>query len=185
MWLGLCVLLFAGLAAAATTLRHRASHLTRKSPEEVLRVLTAYEQHCNSGCKYWGPRIVQWVTVPYYRSRDDYYTWTYMSGRRDAEYFGHVHITRRGDGSIQLKTRMLDDRDEDLVDFLEEHTGRDHDPGFDEGEVTIDIQPLGDGNTRVTEQISLTASGFLSMYVGTIRAGIEECVRASFRNIDL
>src|SRR5262245_58409861 len=83
-WLGLCVLLFAGMAWASTVLRHRASHLTRKSPDEVLRVLTAYEQHCDRGCKYWGPRIVQWVTVPYYRSRDDYYTWTYMSARRDA-----------------------------------------------------------------------------------------------------
>ncbi len=184
-WAFLLVLLLCGMASAATTLRHRASHLTRKSPEEVLRILTAYEQHCDRGCRYWGPRVAKWVTVPYKRTRDDHYTWTYMSARRDAEYFAHVRVTRRDDGSIQLKTRMLDDRDEDLVELLEDQTGRDHDPGFDDGEVIIEIRPLGDGNTRVTESITLTASGLLSLYAGTIRAGIEECVRASFRNIDL
>lgn len=182
--LGLCVLLLAGASWAATKMSYRASHVTRRTPDEVLRVLTAHSQHCDRGCKYYGPRVVQWLTLPYRRTPNDYFTWTYMSGRRDAEYFNHVRISRHSDGTIVMRQRLLDDRDEDTIDLLEEQTGLDHDPGFDAGEVTIEIRPQGDGTTRVSERVSLTTSGFLSLYEGTIRAGIEECVRASFRNIE-
>jgi hypothetical protein len=183
-WLGAATLLTAGIGWAATTLHYSASHVTNKSPEQVLAVLTAYNQVCDRGCKYYGPYVVESMTVPYRRTRDDYYTWTFMSAKKDVRYFNHVHITRRGNGSILVNTRQLDDDDDDLVDELEDRTGREHDPAFDEGETRVEIVALPDGHSRVTQSVRLTASGFLALITGKIRQGMEAGTRAVFRNLD-
>jgi hypothetical protein len=184
VWLGLATACTVGIGWAATTISYSATHVANKEPEQVLAVVTAYSQLCDRGCKYYGPAVVQSMTVPFRRTRDDYYTWTYMSAKKDVRYFNHVHITRRANGSILVNTRQLNDDDDDLVDELEERTGREHDPAFDDGEANVEIVALPDGHSRVTQSVRLTASGFLALVSGKIRAGVEATTRALFYNID-
>ena len=184
-WLvGMATLLVAG-AAWAGSYAHSATHVTKKSSEHVLSVLTAYGNYCNEGCKYYGPDVKEFVQVPYKKTATAWYTWTYVSTTmKDVKYFNRVTLTKKDDGSFVLVTRQLDAKDEAVVKGLVEKTGKEHSPAFDTGKTVFTVGPVEDGKTKVVQSMSMTASGMLDMFGGKIKDGMKAGAEATFKNIE-
>lgn len=54
--------------------RYAASHITGKSKEHVLSVITAYSQTCDEGCKYYGPHVKEYVKIDYKKTESSWFT---------------------------------------------------------------------------------------------------------------
>lgn len=183
LW-ALSVLLVAGVAWAATY-SHTAHHVTSKSPKHVYDVLTAYGQICDSGCKYDGPDVVSFEKVQYKATDRSWYTWTHVSqALKTTKYFNKVDVARDSDGGFKMITRQLDSRDESIIKELEAKTGKQHEPVFDTGRTIFTVKPVGDGKTKVTQDMRLTGSGMITMFGGKIEAGMREGAKTTFRNIE-
>lgn len=184
-WLaGVATLLVAG-AAWAGSYSYSASHTTKKTPEHVLSVLTAYGNYCNEGCKYYGPDVKEFVQVSYKKTATAWYTWTYVSTTmKDVKYFNRVTLTKKDDGSFVFVTRQLDEKDAAVVKELTEKTGKEHSPAFDTGKTVFTVTPAEEGKTKVVQSMSMTASGMLDMFGGKIKDGMKAGAEATFKNIE-
>ncbi len=178
------VFLLSVVALAAKVFAHSASHQTKKTPEQVLAVLTAYGQICNKGCKYEGQDVVEFIQLPYKKTETSWFTYTFVSTTmRDVRYFSRVSLTKKEDGSIAMTTRQLEESDKALIAELESKSGRKHDPAFEAGKTTFSIVPV-EGGTKVTQAISMTASGMVAMFGSQIEEGMRNGVKGTFRNIE-
>jgi len=184
VWAGLGVLLLAGTAWAGSY-AHVATHVTAKSPEHVLAVLTSYGQVCNEGCKYYGPDVKEFIQVSHKKTATSWYTWTFVSTTmRDVKYFNKVTQIVKSDGTILLVTRQLDESDKALVDELVKATGKPHGPAFDTGKTVFVIRKQDDGKTKVVQDMAMTASGMLDMFGDKIKDGMKVGAAATFKNIE-
>lgn len=183
-WLGLSVLLAAG-SAWAGAYTHVATHVTSKSPEHVLGVLTAYGQVCDKGCKYYGPDVKEFVQLSQKKTDTSWYTWTWVTNAvRDVKYFNKVTKTVKTDGTLLLITRQLDESDQALIDELSKATGKPHAPAFDKGKTIFVIRTQEDGKTKVVQDMSMTASGMIDMFGDKIKDGMKAGAAATFKNIE-
>jgi hypothetical protein len=180
------VLLVCLLAAAAWAgnYAYSATHKTQKSPEHVYAVLTSYGQVCDSGCKYWGPGVIEFFRLEYGRTDTRWYTWSHVqSGPKHTKYFSENTYTPTGDGGFTFVVRQLQEKDEALVAKLTEASKKPHAPVFDLATTTFTIKKVGDGS-EVTQSIKMAATGMVTMFPGKIQDGMEEGCVATFKNID-
>lgn len=181
---GAAIVFLTGVALAGVY-KHAATHTTKKSVDHVVSVLTAYGQYCNSGCKYYGPDVVTFEKVSYDKKPGSWYTWTHVSTTmKDVKYYNKVSLTKKPDGSVVMNTRQLDDRDVDALAALKEHHGKEHSPAFDRGVTVFTITDEGEGNVKVVQDMSMTASGMIDMFGGKIMDGMKAGAAATFKNIE-
>ncbi len=178
------VLLAAG-AAWAGSYAYVASHVTKKTPEQVLGVLTAYGQICDSGCKYYGPDVKEFVQLSQKKTPESWYTWSWVTNAvKDVKYFNKVTVQTKSDGTLLMVTRQLDESDKAVIDELTKATGKPHSPAFDKGKSVFVIRKQDDGTTKVTQDMSMVASGMLDMFGDKIRQGMKDGAAATFKNIE-
>lgn len=162
-----------------------ATHVTKKSPEHVLQVLTAYGKYCDRGCQYYGPDVKEFIQLDYQKTATSWYTWTWVSTSiKDVKYFNHVRLIRKKDGTIIMVTRQLDSQDAVLVEQLKKKTGKEHNPAFDTGQTTFVIQSTKDQQVKVVQDMKMSASGMLDLFGGKIRDGMKAGAAATFKNIE-
>lgn len=169
-------------SATAKEHHHEGSHATSKSPTEVVAILTAYDQTCESGCRYARPNLKEIRRLSYRSTTSRWYTWSEIKNTiRNVKFFTEVTLESSG-AARTLKSRQLDDGDGPLIAALEEHTGLPHSPAFDRALTVTALEPHGDV-TRVTQSVFLSSSGMLSMWSGKIIASVKESMEAVFSNI--
>lgn len=185
--LGLRVALFLLALSAfawAASYAYSATHETKKSPDHVFSVLTAYGQVCNQGCKYFGPDVVKFVQLSERKTAESWYTWTHVkTGLKHTKYFNHVRVVSRSESGFKLVTRQLDASDKQTIAYLTEKTSLEHAPVFDTGETVFTVTSSGD-KTSVTQAMKLSASGMITMFGGRIEAGMRDGAKATFANIE-
>jgi hypothetical protein len=171
-------------AAWAGTYSYSATHKTQKSPEQVLAVLTAYGQICDSGCKYWGPGVVTFFRLEAERTPNRWYTWSHVqSGPKHTKYFSEVTLTMAADGGYTFVVRQLEEKDKALAARLSAASKKEHAPVFDVAITTFTVKKV-DGGTSVTQAIRMAATGFVTMFPGKIADGMKEGCVATFKNIE-
>lgn len=178
-----CVVgLFWADPASAKDHQHEGSHITSKSPAQVVTILTAYEQTCESGCRFSRPNLKEIRRLGFQANERRWYTWSEIKNSiRNVKFFTEVTLESSG-GARVLRSRQLDESDQALIAALEEHSGLPHAPAFDKALTVTAMQPSGEG-TRVTQSVFLTSSGMLSMWSGKILASVKESMAAVFSNI--
>lgn len=180
---GASALLLSGVAWAAT-FQHSAEHRTERSPEHVLDVLTAYEQTCDSGCKYYRPNLVRVIKLSYRATQARWYTWSHASSAlKDAKYFTEVTLKKDSDGHFSTENRQLDKDDKALIEVLEKKTGLRHIPVFDGGSTKTTTRTLG-AKTVVSQVVTLHTGAVIGLWGGKIRDEMEKSVAATFQNIE-
>lgn len=183
-WRALLATSLAAVVAWAASYSYSATHKTQKSPEHVLSVLTAYGQICDSGCKYWGPGVVEFFRLEHERTPTRWYTWSHVkSGPKHTKYFSEVTLTQAGDGGFTFVVRQLQEKDQALAEKLTQVTKKEHAPVFDIATTTFTIKKT-DGGSEVTQAIKMAATGLVTMFPGKIDAGMKEGCAATFKNID-
>jgi len=171
-------------AAWAGDYSYSATHKTQKSPEHVFAVFTSYGQVCDSGCKYWGPGVIEFFRLEYGRTESRWYTWSHVqSGPKHTKYFSENTYTPTADGGFTYVVRQLQEKDAALVAKLTEASKKPHAPVFDLATTTFTIKKLADGS-EVTQSIKMAATGLVTMFPGKIQDGMKEGCVATFKNID-
>lgn len=181
-------LVLTGLLLSATALagdiRYQASRITSKSPEQLWSIMTDYAQTCDKGCKYKRPDLVVVKKIPFRSGKDNWYTWSHVSTTlKDVTYFTHVTIVRKDDGNIVANNRQVAQHDKELIATLEKHSGLKHAPAFDAGNTQTVTETVPGGKTKITQVVTLTASGVLALWEGKIRAEMKENIDRTFENI--
>lgn len=179
----LATCLLTGFAWAANY-SYAATHKTQKSPEHVLSVLTAYGQICDSGCKYWGPGVVEFFRLEHERTPTRWYTWSHVqSGPKHTKYFSEVTLTKAAEGGFTFVVRQLQEQDKALAEKLSQVTKKEHAPVFDVATTTFTVKKTDKGS-EVTQAIKMAATGLVTMFPGRIDAGMREGCTATFKNIE-
>jgi hypothetical protein len=179
------VLLTAGLALAASVFSYTGQHVTARSREHVLSVITAYKQVCDKGCQYYGPDMVEFVQLPQKRSASSWYTWSHIkTTMKTVKYYSKVDLDRKENGDFVMVTRQLTTSDQATIDELKAATGRDHSPAFDAGTTRFTVTGLPDGRTKVIQAMSMTASGMVAMFGSKIEQGMKDGAAITFKNIE-
>lgn len=177
-------LLFLSAAAWAATLQHSAEHVTDKSPAHVWKVLTAYSETCDKGCKYSRPNLVKVVKVSHQATATRWYTWSHVgSTLKDAKYFTEVTLVRKSEGHFTTVNRQLDRGDKALIEVLEQKTGLKHSPIFEGGSTKTVTSRRGE-KTVVSQIVTLETGVAFGLWAGKIREEMEKNVSATFRNIE-
>jgi hypothetical protein len=185
--------LFAALAAflipvavwAASEFSSSAEHVTKKSPEHVLEVLTGYGKTCDKGCKYYGPDLVEFIALPQKKTATSWYTWSHVSTTmKTVKFFSFVQLAKKDDGSFVMTTRQLEDKDKAVIDELSKASKKEHSPAFDSGTTKFTVTKLADGQTKVIQAMTMSASGMLAMFGGKIRDGMKNGAAVTFQNIE-
>ncbi len=180
--LALAFLLVSALAWAGVH-KHTGTHLTKKSPEDVWKVLSAYSEICGKGCRYERPNLVQVKKLSIHASSSSWYTWSHVENTlRDVKYFSKVTIRWNKGGGFSTDTLQLNESHRKLIDELEAKTGLKHRPAFDTANTTTTAQPQG-SSTLVKQHVVLTSSGLLDLWPAKVMEGIREHMAATFRNI--
>lgn len=181
--LALATLLWTGWALAADV-HYSDAHTTERSPEHVWKVMSAYDQTCDTGCKYGRPNLVRVKKLAHGSSSKKYYTWTHVKHPLgDAKFFSEVKVSQKPDGHFEMNNRQLDSSDESVIATLKSKTGLEHSPAFDAGD-TRTLTETVVGKTKVTQHVTVTASGMLALWEGRIKKNIKESVDATFENIE-
>lgn len=176
--------LFSAANAWAATFQHVAEHVTRKSPAHVWKVLTAYDETCDSGCKYSRPSLVKVVKVSHKASATRWYTWSHVSNAvKDAKYFTEVTLEPKADGHFTTINRQLDGSDKALIEVLEAKTGLKHAPVFEGGSTKTITQSRGE-QTVVKQIVTLEAGAVIGLWAAKIREEMVKNVSATFQNIE-
>jgi len=182
---GLLTLLSAGLVWAATTYAYTGEHLTSRSQEHVLKVLTAYGKTCDKGCPYYGPDVAEFVQLSEKRSATSWYTWTYVTNTlKSVKYYSKVNLERSANGDFTMVTRLLGEADKATIDELTRLTKREHAPAFDAGVTRFSVTAQPDGRVKVVQAMSMTASGMITMFGGKIEKGMRDGAAVTFQNIE-
>jgi len=176
-------LFFVAGPASAADFRYEAKHTTSKAAPRVWKIMSAYSQICDKGCKYHRPDLVRVKKVSYRASKNSWYTWSHVSTLiKDVKYFTKVTIKRESDGSFVADNRQVVDKK--LIRALEKNTGLEHSPAFDAGNTRTIAKTLPGGKTQVTLIVTLSASGVVAMWPSKVRAGIKKGVAQTFKNIE-
>jgi len=179
------MIMLSAAVALAGHLKYSATHITSKSPEAVWKVITAYKDICDKGCKYGRPDLVVVKRLSYKSTPTSWYTWSQIdSTLKDVRYFTHVTIERTNDGHIIGNNRQLDKSNAALIEKLEKSTGLKHRPAFDSGNTRTSTSTAANGKTKISVLVTLQASGILAMWEGRIRKKMAENVNRTFSNID-
>jgi hypothetical protein len=161
----------------------RGTHLTRKSPEDVWEILTAYSQTCGRGCKYERPNVVRVEKLDHWATETSWYTWSLVANPlRDVTYFSRVTVRWNDQGGFTSDTLQLDESHQGLIAQLTKKTGLTHRPAFDTANTTTTVSLEG-RKTSVHQTVKLTTSGMLDLWPGKVDDGIREYMSATFRNI--
>ncbi len=176
--------LLLSVVAWAATFQHSAQLKTEKSPEHVLHVLTAYDDTCDSGCRYSRPSLIRVAKLTYKATPTRWYTWSHVgSAIKDAKYFTEVTVEKRADGHFTTENRQLDKDDKALIEVLEKKTGLKHAPVFDGGSTKTTTHALSD-KTVVSQVVTVHTGAVVGLWAGKIREEMEKNVAATFRNIE-
>jgi len=180
--LGLCLVLTAVMASAATDITEAKHATVRTTTAHVLEVLGSSDI-CESGCKYYGPQTVREIKVAVRATPDSYYKWTHISGIKTVKFFKHVKVTPGGpNGVTKVDMRCLtEEGDAALIKELEDKTKLEHSPAFDASTATFTITPQVD---QVDIKISAMTrlSGVMGMFAGAARKSMKESLDAMMAN---
>ena len=180
---GSLILLLGVTLAWAASFKHVGSHVTSKKPDQVWRVMTAYDETCSRGCKYTRPNLVALRQLEYGRTENKWYTWTHIGNAiKDAKYFTEVKITRKPDGNFVAANRQLTKSDKALVAKLEKTSGLRHSPAFDGGGTTTSTTTQG-GRTVVTQTMRVYTGALVGLWEGRILSEMKKNMAALFKNI--
>jgi hypothetical protein len=177
-----CAALFLALVAPPATaevVEDRREWVVRRSPQDALGVLTAYEHTCARGCRYTLPGVSRIERVALDRFAHDYLTWTEVHDVRTVRWYSQVTVRQSGDTLI-LTSRMLSPREAER--FVRGH-GRPHEPAFDELETSYELTPAPGGGTRVAYRIRAVLSGIVAAFQGTVRRGFASSAAEIGRNL--
>ena len=175
-------LLVSASAYAAKVFKHSAVHFTKKSPQQVEKILRDYANYCEEGCKYSRPGLQKVQLLKYKRSDTSWYTWTHVASTfKDVKYFTHVTIKRNPDHSFSWLSQQV--TDEKLIAKLEKLTGKPHSPIFDDGVTRITVEKDKKGS-KFTQNVSITISGFISNFSSKIYSSMKKSFEATFKNLD-
>lgn len=171
------------MMAWANTFQYTATHTTSKSPVEVWRIMTAYADTCDKGCKYYRPSLVKVQKLAFESTPTRWYTWTHVSSSvKDAKFFSEVTIDKRADGHFKTVNRQLDSGDKQIVATLESKTGLKHSPVFDSGSTTTHTRAEGK-NTFITQTVTVHTGAVVGLWSNRIRDEMRKNVAATFANI--
>jgi hypothetical protein len=183
--LGLMILLSVGVVWAASKFAYTGEHLTRRSQDHVLSVLTAYDKTCDKGCLYYGSDVSKFVRIKQKSTPTSWYTWTQIDNvLQTVKYFNKVDLERRANGDFVMVTRLLDDSDKATIKELTRLTKYEHSPAFDAGITRFTVTAQPDGRVKVVQAMSMTASGMLAAFGGKIENGMREGAATTFQNIE-
>jgi carbon monoxide dehydrogenase subunit G len=179
------LLFLTAVDAWAGTHKISGSFVTKKAPEQVWKVLSAYNETCAKGCRYRRDDLVLTKKLGYRATDKTWYTWTHLSTTlREVKYFTKVTFEKRADGTFRVINQQLDKSDEKVIAELEKQTGLKHSPAFDSGVTVTTTEKLSDGQTKVSQTITLSASGILAMWGGKIEREARENMQTTFKNIN-
>ncbi len=169
----------------AATHRSQGTLSTTKSPQEVYQVLTAYEQICHKGCRYFREHLVRVRKLEYRAAATSWYTHHHLKNPlREVQYFALVELHGELSTGFRLESRQLEAGDGKLIADLENATGLRHRPAFEAGFTKTIVRPLHSRATEVNQTIILISGGTLSMWPQRIERELRESISTTFRNIE-
>ena len=164
---------------AAVTVRHTATHRTKRSVSHVLSVLKAHDKTCDSGCKYRAPDVARSVVLRHRHTPKLYYIWIHVEAVKDSRSFQRISIVGSGDKvvfNVQMPSRSE-------IEDLERHTSYEHDTLLDGLRVTITLTRTA-GVTSIRYDAEASASGMFGMFEGVIKKSLKANGEAIFANVD-
>ncbi|HSC88903.1 MAG TPA: hypothetical protein VLC09_16585 [Polyangiaceae bacterium] len=182
-WSLLSALALTTSVAWADEVKDVETHFTQKTPEHVIQVLTSYAQTCAEGCKYLAPNVKQYVVVDYQKTADHWYVWNWItSAVKDLKYFNEVKKITKPDGTTLLVIKLV--TDSATIEKLEKATGKTHQTNFDSTKSVISVRKQDDGRTKIVQDMSVVASGMMTVFTGQIKDGMKESAKANFANVE-
>ena len=173
---------FALTASASSDVTASTEGLVDKSVEHILGVLGTSDI-CDSGCKYQQPNLVKEVHLKPHATKSSFYKWSYIDNTKDTKFFTQVTITRK-DGGAHVKLRTLTEQtDAARIDELEKASQLEHAPIFDQAITDYELTPEGD-KTRVKVTAVTKVSGFVAMFKGKVKAGMQASFQAYLKNFE-
>ena len=177
---------FAGAAIAQSTVTYAGKHQTSRSPEDVLRILTAYSDTCDEGCTYYGPNVVKARRFTEDAGANHWYMWTHVSTSiKDVHYFNRIDYKATADGFV-LKSTQLAEEDPIAIKLAKKYS-LDNNPAMDKGLTVFTVKTVNkDGKavgSSVVQDMSLTFSGMVEMFKGKVLDGMKEGAAATFKNL--
>jgi hypothetical protein len=177
------VALFAAPAEAKDYEVHQSWRFQRRA-EELVGILVAYDQHCDHGCRYHGPKVERAVILEHRRTPDSFYVWVSVSDVMDAQWFTHVTVKRREHGA-HVEFNIVP---EALTAELERASGKKIDPKTDRCGVIVDLEEKWDGDrfveTRVTYSTFYRLTGLSVLFGGGIvQSRLEEVLRTAYLDL--
>ncbi|MEM6794704.1 MAG: SRPBCC family protein [Acidobacteriota bacterium] len=138
--------------------RLRAERRVQASPEQLLAMLTDFEEHCEEGCRYPLPSLERVEILE--QSEEGALTWTRVDDVMDAHYFTRATVSRESAPAGEIVRLQLDFLAEDeLGDLVTKE--RPHDPFFYQQSVAWALEPAEDGGTRASVTMEMRSRKFL------------------------
>jgi hypothetical protein len=176
-------LLFCASIVEAKDVVYKKSWKVNKNAQEIVAILTDYNNYCDKGCKYRSPSVKKSVVLPYQKTDSSFYMWTFVEDTKDSKWFSHVTITQSGNRTIVLSTMLLDKQAEELAKISK----RPNAPVFDDCVSRYEITEIFRDGQFVSSEISfiakVTISGLISLFSGQVESGLEESGKAIINNI--
>ncbi|MCH2110182.1 MAG: hypothetical protein MK135_12710 [Polyangiaceae bacterium] len=180
----LLLLLMPALALAASSYQHAEERSVPKAPQDVLKVLVAYDKTCDKGCAYKAPHVKETKRLAYKNGKTHWYTWQFVDhSLKSIKYFSEVSLQGDPTGSYQLIVRQLNDSDKPLIATLEKKSGLRHAPSLDSVLTVTSVKAKASGST-VDISTKIQASGMMTMFGSAIRSSMKKGVEATFNNLN-
>ena len=147
--------------------------LSQKSPETLARIITDYENMCDSGCTYKVSNMEESLILE--QADSQIVSWQYVNAFRSTKNYFVVNITTdEVTGEIVIKSGFPEESE---IPKLEEKYGKKHEPVFNKLNALWKLTPQQDGSTKV--YYALTAdSGLLDIGIAK-RIVVKELNKAS------
>jgi hypothetical protein len=147
-----------------------------KSPQEILDVLTDFENTCDSGCRYSLPGLKETKVLS--ADDDKSVVWQKIVNIQTVTQFVAGTISRRDDGTIVLANDYPTAAE---IAALEASTGLRHETAFRSMSVVWTMQPAAGGQTQVSVQMKVQ-HGLPAILNGMLRQSMDRSLAAMFEN---
>jgi hypothetical protein len=168
----------------AKDISYRKSWNLKQRAQEIVQVLVDYTRYCDSGCKYRYPGVEETLIVPYQRTKNSFYVWTFVKDIKNSEWFAHVTVRTKGNRTV-VQFKMIKDK---RIKTLEEISGKPHDTIFDTCITRYEVEEIfRDGQfvgSKLTFKAWVSVSGLIAIFSGAIRSGLEDTGKAIVENIN-
>jgi hypothetical protein len=147
-----------------------------KSPDDILDVLTDYENTCDSGCRYSLPGLKETKV----QSTDDSKSvvWQKIVNIQTVTQFVASNTSRRDDGTIVLSSNYPTATE---LAALKASTGLSHETAFSSMVVVWTMRPTSTGQTQVSVQMKVQHN-LPAVLNGMLRQSMDRSLAAMFEN---